>query len=262
MFCFLFFASYKKIISMSDSVLDIKELTFQWASDAPEMRVEHMFLKSGERVFLKGPSGSGKSTLLSLIGGITHASSGKLNVLGQELSDLSPKQRDRFRADHLGLIFQQFNLIPYLSALENVMLTGRFSKQRRITEKEAFDLLSDLGINSCLAEAQVTSLSIGQQQRVAAARALAGKPQLIIADEPTSALDEDTRDGYLDLLFNQCHSHGATLLFVSHDRTLASLFDRELDIADIVDWSNQSDSSEVDTNGSVKRNIKGKGGRS
>jgi putative ABC transport system ATP-binding protein len=227
---------------MSELVLNISELEFQWSNQSPTMRVDQLSVLSGERVFLKGASGSGKSTLLSLIGGVTTASKGQLSVLGQDMQQMSAKQRDRFRADHLGLIFQQFNLIPYLSAVDNVLLTVRFSKQRRISRNEAFALLADLGIASLLAEKQVTELSIGQQQRVAAARALAGRPQLIIADEPTSALDEETRDGYLDLLFNQCHGHGATLLFVSHDRTLAPLFDREMNITDVVHWSSESPS--------------------
>lgn len=227
---------------MSELVLDISGLEFQWSNKSPMMRVDQLSVLAGERVFLKGASGSGKSTLLSLIGGVTTASTGRLAVLGQDLQSMSAKQRDRFRADHLGLIFQQFNLIPYLTALENVLLTGRFSKQRRLSQKDAFTLLDELGIDSQLAEKPVVQLSIGQQQRVAAARALAGKPQLIIADEPTSALDEETRDGYLDLLFHQCQSHGATLMFVSHDRTLASLFDREISITDVVRWSNPSTS--------------------
>jgi len=222
---------------MSEQVLDISGLEFQWSNESPIMHVDRLTILSGERVFLKGASGSGKSTLLSLIGGVTVASKGRLAVLGQDLMAMSAKQRDRFRVDHLGLIFQQFNLIPYLTALENVLLTGSFSKQRRLSPEEAFTLLEELGIDSQLAEKQVTQLSIGQQQRVAAARALAGKPKLIIADEPTSALDEETRDGYLDLLFHQCQSHGATLIFVSHDRTLAPMFDREIHISDAVTWS-------------------------
>ena len=222
---------------MSDSVLEISDLTFQWASDSPVFSVSQLNLGRGERLFLKGASGSGKSTLLSLIGGVTKVKSGSLKVLGEELSQMKPKQRDRFRAEHLGLIFQQFNLIPYLSALENVLLTGQFSTQRKVAKFDALKMLGELGIDAQLANSQVTQLSIGQQQRVAAARALAGKPQLIIADEPTSALDQDTRDTYLDLLFSQCHNHNASLLFVSHDRTLAPLFDRKLDITELASWS-------------------------
>ncbi|GLQ32639.1 methionine ABC transporter ATP-binding protein [Litoribrevibacter albus] len=229
---------------LSETVLEISGLEFQWSKQSPVMHVDQLEVLAGERVFLKGASGSGKSTLLSLIGGVTTATTGRLAVLQKDLQSMSAKQRDRFRADHLGLIFQQFNLIPYLTALENVLLTGRFSKQRKISQKDAFTLLDELGIDSQLAEKQVFHLSIGQQQRVAAARVLAGKPQLIIADEPTSALDEETRDGYLDLLFHQCQSHGATLVFVSHDRTLASLFDREVNISDVVRWSNTSMNNE------------------
>lgn len=233
---------------MSKPVLELADLTFRWVNDGPEMTVTNFSVDAGERLFLKGASGSGKSTLLSLIGGVTKPCSGSLNVLGQNLNGMTAKQRDRFRADHLGLIFQQFNLIPYLSAVENVLLTGRFSKQRKITEEAALTLLGELGIDAGLSQSPVTQLSIGQQQRVAAARALAGNPQLIIADEPTSALDETTRDNYLELLFNQCRRHGATLLFVSHDRTLAPLFDRELDISDVVRWTSTFSNADMEVN--------------
>ncbi|GAA3925705.1 ABC transporter ATP-binding protein [Litoribacillus peritrichatus] len=225
----------------AEMILNINQLRFAWQKDAPVMSVDNLQVARGERVFLQGVSGSGKSTLLSLIGGVAVAQAGELSVLGQDLTGMSAKQRDRFRAEHLGLIFQQFNLIPYLSGLENVLLTGRFSKARSVTETQAKQLLSELGIDEALAKSPVTALSIGQQQRVAAARALAGNPELIIADEPTSALDADTRDSYLALLFEQCQTHGSSLLFVSHDQSLASRFDRTVKVAEIIQWSDDRD---------------------
>ncbi len=200
------------------------------------MSVAQLQVARGERVFLQGASGSGKSTLLSLIGGVAVAQEGRLTVLEQDLTQMSAKRRDGFRAEHLGLIFQQFNLIPYLSGLENVLLTGRFAKQRKVTRNEALQRLLELGIDQSLAAKPVTELSIGQQQRVAAARALVGNPELIIADEPTSALDSDTRDTYLALLFEQCKAHGSSLLFVSHDQSLAERFDRTVKVTDVIEW--------------------------
>lgn len=225
-----------------DYVLDISDLQFRWSKHSPLMRLKSLQVKTGEKVFLKGESGSGKSTLLSLIGGVTEPDSGTLNVLGQNLASMTAKQRDLFRAEHLGLIFQQFNLIPYLTAIDNVLLTGRFSKHRNIQKTDAIALLKKLGLDPSLFAKRVTQLSIGQQQRVAAARALAGQPSLIIADEPTSALDEDTRDAYLQLLFEQCDDHNTTLLFVSHDKHLASQFDRQLNVSEIISWQTSEES--------------------
>ena len=224
-------------MSVKPLILDIEKLRFAWNKQGPSMSVAQLQVARGERVFLQGASGSGKSTLLNLIGGVAVAQAGQLKVLGQDLTKMSAKQRDGFRAEHLGLIFQQFNLIPYLSGLENVLLTGRFSKPRKVTAEEAEQSLAELGIDASLAAKPVTDLSIGQQQRVAAARALSGNPELIIADEPTSALDSDTRDTYLALLFEQCQNHGSSLLFVSHDQSLAERFDRIVKVTDIIEWA-------------------------
>lgn len=232
-------------MSSEPLILDIEKLRFSWHKSSPVMSVDQLQVAKGERVFLQGASGSGKSTLLSLIGGVAVAQSGTLSVLKQDLTKMSAKQRDRFRSEHLGLIFQQFNLIPYLSGLENVLLTGRFSKKRKVASEQAKQLLNELGIDEILASSPVTSLSIGQQQRVAAARALVGNPELIIADEPTSALDSDTRDTYLALLFEQCKSHGSSLLFVSHDQSLADRFDRIVKVTDVIQWSQTSTPSSV-----------------
>ena len=194
----------------------------------------------GERVFVSGPSGSGKSTLLNLLAGVLPAPPGSVRVLGHDLGLLPSARRDLFRADHVGFIFQLFNLIPYLSVEENVCLPCRFSllrRQRALTaasdvSKVARGLLADLDLaDPVLLRRQVTALSVGQQQRVAAARALIGAPELMLADEPTSALDSDRRVGFLDMLFRQCERDSTTLIFASHDRSLASRFDRHVDIA-------------------------------
>jgi putative ABC transport system ATP-binding protein len=191
-------------------------------------------------VFLRGPSGSGKSTLLGLVGGVLVPRRGTVRLLGTDLTQLSAGARDRFRGEHLGFVFQMFNLIPYLSVLENVVLPSRFSPERarRIpggdTQAEATRLLAALGLaEPGLLARDVTELSIGQQQRVAAARALLGRPAIIVADEPTSALDHDSRESFLQLLMDECRDQGATLLFVSHDTSLGALFDRVVSLQDI-----------------------------
>ena len=195
-------------------------------------------MNAGERVFIHGPSGSGKSTLLALLGGVLIPERGSVQVLGTELSSLPPARRDRFRGDHVGFVFQLFNLVPYLSVLENVMLPCRFSARRRgraidaggSVHAEAVRLLSHLDLEPSLLARKVTDLSVGQQQRVAAARALLGRPEIVVADEPTSALDANRQESFLRLLLQECAAAGATLLFVSHDRRLAVQFTREIDL--------------------------------
>jgi len=224
-------------------VIDIKDLQFQWRPDAPTvLSISELQVEQGERLFIKGPSGSGKSTLLSLLAGVTTASAGTVRVMDQALEELGSVQRDHFRANHIGYIFQMFNLIPYLSVVDNVLLPCRFSTQRRARaleradelEAEAQRLLQHLDMNHPdLHRRAVTTLSVGQQQRVAAARALMGSPQLLIADEPTSSLDSDRRESFIRLLFDECREVGATLVFVSHDAGLERLFDRTVDLAQV-----------------------------
>lgn len=218
----------------------LRDLTFAWAEGARLLDIEELQISRGERVFLHGPSGSGKSTLLGLLGGVLMPASGRLDVFGQDLSSLGGRARDRFRADNLGIIFQMFNLLPYLSVRDNVLLSCRFSKPRglRTIEAGGFDvetdrLLTRLGLPDDALSRPVVELSVGQQQRVAAARALIGQPQLIIADEPTSALDADRRRVFVDLLSEECAVSGAALVFVSHDLSLASGFDRTISLTEI-----------------------------
>ena len=228
---------------MTEAVLELKDVCFRWSNqdratiDLPELKIDQ-----GERIFLQGPSGSGKSTLLSLVGGILVAESGSLRVLGEELKGLSRARRDAFRVTHLGFIFQLFNLLPYLSLEENVLLPLRFSKKRALRAgrnqaellEEAQRLLTALGLSEPLKEGRpVVELSVGQQQRVAAARALIGGPELVIADEPTSALDADLREVVLNLLFAECDKAGSALLFVSHDSELSRFFGRSLSLPEI-----------------------------
>jgi len=223
-----------------DNVVELSNIRFGWPhAPAPIIDIEALCIARGERVFLRGPSGSGKSTLLSLIAGVITPDEGALSVLGQDLTTLSGVQRDRFRADHIGFIFQMFNLLPYLSVVENVTLPCGFSERRRArigraAEAEAVRLLEHLDMASAgMLRRPVTELSVGQQQRVAAARALIGAPELIIADEPTSSLDADRRTAFIELLFRECERARSVLIFVSHDAALAPLFDRTLELTDI-----------------------------
>ena len=227
---------------MTQALIELSDLGFNWPGHPRLLDIPAFRLEPGETLFLKGPSGSGKTTLLGLLGGVQKPSQGSIRLLGQELTELAAGARDRFRVDHTGYIFQQFNLLPFLSVRENVELPCHFSKLRAQRAKQrhgsvdqaAATLLAHLGLkDQSLLERRADSLSIGQQQRVAAARALIGQPELVIADEPTSALDYDAREAFLQLLFAECREAGASLLFVSHDQSLASLFDRNLSLAEL-----------------------------
>ncbi len=218
--------------------IDLRRLRFRygggpWVLDIPELTLER-----GERAFLFGPSGSGKTTLLGVLAGVLEANEGEVTVLGEDLTSLSSAQRDAFRAQHIGYVFQMFNLIPYLSVLDNIALPARMDPARRARldgtgVKETAALLADHLQIGDLLKKPVTELSVGQQQRVAACRALIGAPELIVADEPTSSLDFDRREAFLELLFQECERAGATLVFVSHDRTLEGMFSRRISLPDV-----------------------------
>ena len=222
-----------------EDAIRLSDLAFAWPGGVGfSITVPDFTVPKGEKLFLLGESGSGKSTLLSLVCGIAEPGSGIVEIAGQNLGKLSGPARDRFRANRIGVIFQMFNLLPYASPLENTLLPLAFAPERQVKvsdpKAEALRLLAALGLDeSLVTEARSAELSIGQQQRVAAARALIGQPQLVIADEPTSALDASTQEAFLTLLMAQVDAAGATLLMVSHDARLADQFDRAIDIADI-----------------------------
>ena len=218
--------------------IDIRHLRFRygggpWVLDIPELTLERE-----TRAFLFGPSGSGKTTLLGVLAGVLEANEGDVTVLGEDLTSLSGPQRDAFRAEHIGYVFQMFNLIPYLSVLDNITLPVRMHAGRRARldgtgmKESAAQLAGHLHIGDLLKK-PVTELSVGQQQRVAACRALIGAPELIVADEPTSSLDFDRREDFLELLFQECERAGATLVFVSHDRALEGMFSRTISLPDV-----------------------------
>jgi len=220
------------------TAVKIENVEFRWNVAHPNaVTLPHLSVESGEKLFVTGPSGSGKSSLLSLLAGIVIPQQGEIRILGEQVSSMSAVERDHFRANHLGYIFQMFNLVPYLTMVENITLPLRFSKRRwrkaggHDASAEALRLLDHLGMAGAdLLHRPVTELSVGQQQRVAAARALIGCPELVIADEPTSSLDADNRESFINLLFQECKREGATLIFVSHDRSLGGMFDRTVEL--------------------------------
>lgn len=227
---------------MFTSLLSLENLVFRWPGQARAcLDIAEFTVAAGEQVFIHGESGSGKSTLLNLVAGVLVPQVGRISALGRELSGLSAAARDRFRVDHMGLIFQQFNLIPYLSVLDNVLLPCRFSKRRLAragdgkgdARQAAATLLRHLDLGEELWRRPATQLSVGQQQRVAAARALIGRPEIVIADEPTSALDAARQAAFLELLRRECAAADAALLFVSHDQRLAAGFDRQVPMDEI-----------------------------
>jgi putative ABC transport system ATP-binding protein len=223
----------------SEHIVTLSDISFAWHQDqAPVLSFSQLNIKHNEHVFIKGPSGSGKSTLLGLLTGILSPQEGQVSILNTELNQLKQNQRDRFRADHIGYIFQQFNLLPYLSVIENVILPCHFSVPRKnkaghAPKSTAIKLLKRLRLDDTLLYKPVVELSIGQQQRVAAARALMGHPEILIADEPTSALDQDNRTAFIELLMEEVRQSNSTLIFVSHDASLENLFTRTINLTDL-----------------------------
>lgn len=226
----------------TSGIVEMTGVHFRWPGRrAFSLAIDTFTLPARERVLLIGPSGSGKSTFLSLLSGIIAPQSGRIGILDVDLVGLSSSARDAFRAEHFGIIFQMFNLLPYGSVIDNVLLPLSFAPRRRQRAtartsaiEEAARLLGRLGLDKDITHgASTADLSVGQQQRVAAARALIGSPELIVADEPTSALDRDRQTAFLDLLFTEAGQAGATLIMVSHDESLAPRFDRVMRLDEI-----------------------------
>lgn len=225
------------------SAIKISNLQYVWPeSNTPIIDIPALEIELRGSVFLQGASGSGKSTLLSLLAGTLKASSGTLQILGTDLTSLSSRRRDRFRAEHIGIVFQQFNLIPFLTVEGNLKLASRFVNQSVSgTEVRAKKLLESLRLDSAILERRADRLSVGQQQRVAIARAFINQPEILLADEPTSALDTEARDLFMQLLMSVREATGCTLIFASHDSSLASFFETKIVLKEI----NRSEKKEV-----------------
>jgi putative ABC transport system ATP-binding protein len=223
---------------MTNSI-QVKDLRFSYDhknSKAPlVLSIDELQVAEGEKVFLYGPSGHGKSTLLNILAGVLEVKTGTVEVLGKNLHSLSQSSRDHLRGENIGYIFQIFNLIPYLNIKENILLPCMINKLRAQGmdfHAQADELIKTLGLTDH-AHKKVTDLSIGQQQRVAAARALIGNPKVIIADEPTSSLDEKNTGEFMDLLLSEWEKRHFTLVFVSHDTGLKKYFPRTISLPDI-----------------------------
>ena len=224
---------------MNESIIKIDTVKFYWSKKSNfKIFVPNLEIKKGEKVLLLGESGSGKTTILSLICGFLNPLSGNIFINGKTINQLSSKTKDEYRADNIGIIFQQFNLLPYANVVDNVLLPLYFSKVRSNNvpnkREKVIELFKQLRLPDDIAQFRASSLSMGQQQRVAVARALIGNPSLIIADEPTSSLDADAQKIFLDLMFQQISENNSTLLMVSHDRSLSDQFDRLIDINEIL----------------------------
>ncbi len=223
------------------SVLEISGLKFRYTGGAPDdnggarwvVDVPSLSLGAGEQLLLTGGSGRGKSTLLQLIAGLMEPSNGAIRVAGQDVHALRGAKRDLFRGGHIGMIFQTFNLLHGFSALENVMAALMFSAVPAKEHRErAAAMLRHLGIERV--EADPDKLSVGQQQRVAVARALVCGPVLVLADEPTASLDPENSGVAMDLIQAVCREKNAALLCVSHDPAMAGRFERRVSLDELV----------------------------
>ena len=226
---------------MAKPVLKLRKVLFRWQGRSSfSLSLADLTVSYGEKLLLLGASGTGKSTLLSVISGTLLPDQGSVEIAKTEITNLSASARDRFRAEQLGVIFQQFNLLPFGSVADNILLPLRFAPIRRNRVKDAKSevarLCAALGLPVDIGREKASSLSVGQQQRVAVARALIGHPPLIIADEPTSALDINSQDAFLDLLFTQAQTQGTSVVMVSHDERLGPRFDRILHMEDIAEF--------------------------
>jgi putative ABC transport system ATP-binding protein len=214
--------------------ITINQLEFYY-SETPNHQVINIpswDLADNEQVFIHGPSGCGKTTFLNLISGIIPVSNGSIEMFGYSLQKMKSRQLDKLRANHIGGVFQNFNLIPYLSPIENIKLASQFSKLNT-SNGSITELLNKLKLEKKAWDKPTHQLSMGQKQRVAIARALINHPKLIIADEPTSSLDENNRDAFIALLMEQVSELNCALVFISHDLSLSSHFSRIESFKDI-----------------------------
>ena len=215
---------------VAPAAIHLKDLAFAYGAK-PVLSIGELKVAAGAHTLIYGESGCGKSTLMNLLSGILTGHQGFLEVLGTDYAGMKPTRHDRFRAENIAVIFQQFNLIPYLTVRENVLLGAKLAG-KPVDVSQVDGIFDHLQI-SALAEQRAISLSHGQQQRVAAARAIAQRSAIILADEPTSALDDLNARLFLDLLFREAAEHNTTIVVVSHDLRYQKRFDQVIDLAKI-----------------------------
>lgn len=208
--------------SSAPVAIRLKDVQHRYPKSQVTLSVAHWEVQAGDRVFLHGPSGSGKTTLLNLLAGVLQPDGGEIALLDQSFSSLPTRKRDKFRARHIGVVFQQFNLVPHLSVLKNIRLAAYFADNKTNVDSKAAGMIEALRLSPDVLHQSAGSLSVGQQQRVAIARALINEPEILLVDEPTSALDTDARDAFMTMLTALCETHNTTLIFVSHDKSLES----------------------------------------
>jgi len=228
-------AHANKAVPNHGNAIALNDVKYHYAdSNSSGLHIPTWKVNYGDRVFLHGHSGSGKTTLLNLLAGVLTPQSGELSLLGKPFSALPARQRDKFRAQHIGVVFQQFNLIPYLSVLKNIELATYFAKAGKTNVADAAEaLLIGLNLPATILHQPANSLSVGQQQRVAIARALINKPEILLVDEPTSALDAAARDAFMTMLIDMCKQHNTTLIFVSHDMYLKKFFETSVEMSSL-----------------------------
>ena len=226
------------------NLISIDNLKYSYSDGSSfGMNIKSFALKKGERLLIHGESGLGKSTLLNLISGTIQPHSGKINVLGKEISGMTGYSRDKIRGDHFGIVFQTFNLLPYISVEKNIIMGLVFSKRKKEKvdniDNKIKTLMEGLSLDyNKLKNRNSLELSIGQQQRVAVARALIGDPEIILADEPTSSLDSQNQKIFLDLLFKSLDKKEQGLVMVSHNKDILKNFTRVKNITDICELKN------------------------
>jgi len=219
-------------VELNNPAVELKNIRFSWPGQPTTLQIDSLQLHKGQHLFIRGASGSGKTTLLNLLSGVLAVQQGEIWLAGALFQPQSNRQRDKMRAADIGVVFQQLNLIPYLSVLDNVLLGQAFAgKVADVTRAQ--HLLMQLQLADSLWMQPAAQLSVGQQQRVAIARALLGAPALLLADEPTSALDADNRDSFMRLLLSEADAAGSTVIFVSHDAALAQYFGWQLDMGQL-----------------------------
>lgn len=234
-----------------DAVFRIHNLQYTYSPKSESiLSIEEWRLNHGDRVFLYGDSGSGKTTLLNLLCGILLPTKGRIVLFDEQINTLPNRKRDAFRAQNIGVVFQTFNLINYLSVMKNIELAAYFAGSSRLTgssrvnttqsnnnasvvEHRAIELAQSLRLSPSILHKKVMHLSTGQQQRVAIMRALINQPKLLLVDEPTSALDASARDAFMRELMDICDSENTTLIFVSHDHALGTYFEHQVDLSEL-----------------------------
>jgi len=207
-------------------MIRIERLRFGYRNGDDVLRLDEFVLEPHSNVLVVGPSGCGKTTLLHLIAGLLLPGTGRVIVDGQDLSELSPSARDRFRGQRIGIVLQQFHLLPTLSSMQNLLVAQTIAGLRA-DRAAAHSALNALGVDERV-DAYPHELSVGQQQRVAIARALVNRPKLLLADEPTSNLDDEACASVADLLLGTAQGQGVSLLIATHDSRLKSRIARQL----------------------------------